>query len=51
MDADCILDFAENLDEEQIILLNTNLNDLLDDAKRRVLTFTFDRSEDSGRQG
>jgi hypothetical protein len=43
MDVDCILNFAEILDDEQIILLNTNLHDLLNDAKRQVLLFTFDR--------
>jgi hypothetical protein len=40
--ADCIINFAEILDDGQIIMLNTMMFDLLSDASLEVLNFTFD---------
>jgi hypothetical protein len=41
-DADCIINFAEILEDGQIVMLNTMMFDLLADARREVLNFTFD---------
>jgi hypothetical protein len=40
--ADCIINFAEILDDGQTVMLNTMMFDLLADARREVLNFTFD---------
>lgn len=39
---DSIITLAEILDDGQVILINTMLFDLLTDARREVLNFTFD---------
>ena len=40
--ADCIINFADILEDSQIVMLNTMMFDLLADARREVLNFTFD---------
>lgn len=40
--ADSVIDLADILEDGQVIMVNTMLFDLLTDARREVLNFTFD---------